>query len=134
LDKPQRGTLLTVLAILFALAAIEDILKPLHLEGPTTGLVFLGTRLSGSGNAIMSILLAIFLATYAVGVWRMKRYALTLGFIYAIYVVFNIVVFSIRYAGQDNGSVAFQVVFVILAIAISWAAAILLWRRRAELV
>jgi hypothetical protein len=134
LDKPQRGTLLTVLAILFALAAIEDILKPLHLEGPTTGLVFLGTRLSGSGNAIMSILLAIFLATYAVGVWRMKRYALTLGFIYAIYVVFNIVVFSIRYAGQDNGSVAFQVVFVILAIAISWAAAISLWSRRAELV
>jgi hypothetical protein len=134
LDQPQRGTLLTVLAILFALAAIEDILKPLHLEGPTTGLVFLGTRLSGSGNAIMSILLAIFLATYAVGVWRMKRYALTLGFIYAIYVVFNIVVFSIRYAGQDNGSVAFQVVFVILAIAISWAAAISLWSRRAELV
>lgn len=134
LDRPRRGILLTVLAILFALAAIQDILKPLHLEGPTTGLVFLGTRLSGSGNVVMSILLGIFLATYAVGVWRMNRYALTLGFIYALYVVFNIVVFPIRYAGQDNGSVAFLVVFIILAIAIPWAAAILLWRRRAELV
>ena len=134
MDKLQRGILLSLLAILFALAAIQDLLKPLHLEGPTTGLVFLGTRLSGSGNVVMSILLAIFLATYAVGIWRMNRYALTLGFIYAFYVVFNIVVFSIRYVGQNNGSVAFQVVFTILAIAIPWAAAISLWRHRAELV
>ena len=96
MDKPHRGPLLTVLAILFALAAIQDILKPLHLEGPTTGLVFLGTRLSGSGNLVMSVVLAIFLASYAVGVWRMNKYAVTLAFIYAVYVVFNIVVASSR--------------------------------------
>jgi hypothetical protein len=134
LDKPHRGLLLTVLAILFALAAIQDILKPLHLEGPTTGLVFLGTRLSGSANLVMSIVLAIFLASYAVGVWRMKKYALTLGFIYAVYVLFNIVIFSIRYAGENNGPPAFLVGFTIGAIVLPWAAAILLWRRRDELV
>jgi hypothetical protein len=125
---------LTVLAILFALAAIQDLLKPLHLEGPTTGLVFLGTRLSGSGNLVMSLVLAIFLATYAVGVWRMNKYALTLGFIYAVYVMFNIVIFSMKYAGENNGSPAFLFGFVIAAVALPWAAAILLWRRRAELV
>ena len=134
MDKPHRGILLTVLAILFALAAIQDILKPLHLEGPTTGLVFLGTRLSGPGNTVMSVVLALFLAIYAVGIWRMNKYALTLGFIYAVYVLFNIVVFSIRYAGEDNGSPAFQFGFTIGAIAIPWASAILLWRRRDELV
>jgi len=134
LDKPHRGLLLTVLAILLALAAIQDLLKPLHLEGPTTGLVFLGTRLNGSGNLVMSVVLAIFLASYAVGVWRMNKYALTLGFIYAIYVLFNIVVFPIRYAGENNGSPAFLFGFTIGAIAIPWACAILLWRRRDELV
>jgi hypothetical protein len=36
----KRSTALTVLAILFAILAVSDILKPLHLEGPTTGLVF----------------------------------------------------------------------------------------------
>ena len=134
MDKPYRGLLLTALAILFAMAAIQDILKPLHLEGPTTGLVFLGTRLSGSANLVMSVVLAIFLASYAVGVWRMNKYALTLGFIYAIYVLFNIVVFPIRYAGENNGSPAFLFGFTIGAIAIPWACAILLWRRRDELV
>jgi len=134
LDKPHRGPLLTVLAILFALAAIQDILKPLHLEGPTTGLVFLGTRLRGPGNLVMSVVLAIFLAVYAVGIWRMNKYALTLGFIYAVYVLFNIVVFPIRYAGENNGSPAFLLGFVIGAIAIPWTAAISLWRRRDELV
>ena len=133
LDKPQRGLLLTALAILFAMAAIQDLLKPLHLEGPTTGLVFLGTRLNGSGNLVMSVVLAIFLASYAVGIWRMKKYALTLGFIYAVYVVFNIVIFSIKYAGEDNGSPAFLFGFVISAIAIPWTSVILLWRHRDEL-
>ena len=133
MDKPHRGLLLTVLAMLFALAAVQDILKPLHLEGPTTGLVFLGTRLSGSANLVMSVVLAIFLASYAVGIWRMNKYAVTLGFIYAVYVVFNIVIFSIRYAGENNGSAAFLFGFIISAIAIPWASAIVLWRRREEL-
>jgi hypothetical protein len=116
------------------MAAIQDLLKPLHLEGPTTGLVFLGTRLSGSANLVMSVVLAIFLASYAVSIWGMNKRALTLGFIYGVYVLFNIVIFSIRYAGENNGSRAFLFGFVISAIAIPWASVIVLWRRRDELV
>jgi hypothetical protein len=82
----------------------------------------------------MSVVLAIFLASYAVGIWRMNKYALTLGFIYAVYVLFNLVIFSIKYAGEDNGSPAFLIGFIISAIAIPWVSVLLLWRRRHELV
>ncbi|MGO9451682.1 MAG: hypothetical protein ACLQDV_11670 [Candidatus Binataceae bacterium] len=131
--QPKRGVLLTILAVLFALGAIQDILKPFHLEGPTTGLVFLGTRLSGISNIIMSIVLAAFLASYAAGVLWMRKYALTLSLIYGVYVIINIVVFSFKYAGQDNGPVSFLIIFTVLAIAIPWTSAMILWRRRAEL-
>jgi len=32
--KGQRGALLTILAVLFALGAIQDFLKPFRFEGP----------------------------------------------------------------------------------------------------
>ncbi|MGO9603381.1 MAG: hypothetical protein ACLQAT_08275 [Candidatus Binataceae bacterium] len=145
--QPKRGVLLTILAVLFALGGIQDALKPFHLVrsatsicvcfstvgGSTTALVFLGTRLSGIANLVMSIVLAIFLISYAVGVWRMRKYALTLSLFYGVYVIINIVVFSFKYAGQDNGPVLFLIIFTVLAIAIPWTSAIILWRRRAEL-
>ena len=92
----RRGTALTVLAILFAILAVSDILKPLHLEGPTTGLVFFGKRLSGAPNAILGPILGIVLLIYAAGIWRMSRYALYLGYAYAIYVTINLMLFSAR--------------------------------------
>ncbi|MGB9381598.1 hypothetical protein, partial [Candidatus Binatus sp.] len=92
----RRGTALTVLAILFPILAVSDILKPLHLEGPTTGLVFFGKRLSGAPNAILGPILGIVLLIYAAGIWRMSRYALYLGYAYAIYVTINLILFSAR--------------------------------------
>jgi len=92
----KRSTALTTLAILFAILAVTDILEPLHLEGPTTGLVFFGKRLSGVSNAILGPILGIFLLTYAAGIWRMRRYAMSLAYAYAIYVTINLVLFSMR--------------------------------------
>jgi len=43
-------------------------------------------------------------------------------------------VFSIVYAGQDNGPIWFLVSFSVLAVLISSGAAIRLWTRRTELV
>ena len=131
--QKNRGTLLTILAILFAIAAVQDLLKPFHLEGPTTGLVVLGTRLAGTINAVMSVVLAAFLAFYAIGIWRMRQYALILSFVYALHVLINVVVFPIKYSGENDGSLAFLIGFVIGAILISWSPVILLWRRRTEL-
>jgi len=130
MEKSRRGAALTILSLLFILVAVEDLLKPFHLEGPTTGFVFFGTRTHGMENTILGPLFGIFLLAYALGILRMKKYALALGFIYAIYVVLNIVLYSVNPPPGDQGPVIFLIAFPIIAIAIPWIAAIMLWRRR----
>jgi len=130
----RRGGFLTTMAILFVVLAITDILKPFHLEGPTTGLVFFGRRLSGVPDAIVGPLVGIFLLVYAVGIWRMLRYAIYLGFVYAIYVTLNIVLFTVTNPmPTDRPDQIFGIVYSILAIVFSWATALVLNRRKADL-
>ena len=130
----KRSTALTTLAILFAILAVSDILKPLHLEGATTGLVFFGKRLRGVPNAILGPILGIFLLTYAAGIWRMRRYAMSLGYAYAIYVTINLVLFSMRNPPPaSQGERIFGLVYVVLALAISWGTAVLLRRSKEDL-
>jgi hypothetical protein len=130
----RRGGGFTTLAILFAILALTDILKPFHLEGPTTGLVFLGKRLSGTPDAILGPVLGIILLIYAAGIWRMRRYAMYLGYAYAVYVTLNLVLFSARNpppASQNER--IFDFVYLILALVFSWGTAILLNRRKVDL-
>ncbi len=130
----KRSTALTFLAILFAILAVSDILKPLHLEGPTTGLVFFGKRLSGVPNAIVGPILGIFLLSYAAGIWRMRRYAMYLGYAYAIYVTINLVLFSARNPPPaSRGEMIFGIVYIVFAIALSWGTAVLLRRSKGDL-
>ncbi len=130
----QRSTALTTLAILFAILAVSDILKPLYLEGPTTELVLFSKRLSGAPIAILGPLLGIFLLTYAAGIWRMRRYALSLGYAYAIYVTLNLVLFSARNPPPaSQGEMIFGIVYIVLALALSWGTAVLLRRHKADL-
>jgi hypothetical protein len=127
----RRGTALTVLAILFAIMAVSDILKPLHLEGPTTGLVFFGKRLSGAPNAILGPILGIVLLIYAAGIWRMSRYALYLGYAYAIYVTINLILFSARNLPLiSQGEIIIGIVYIVFALALSWGTPVLLSRRQ----
>lgn len=130
----RRGGGLTTLATLFAILALTDILKPFHLEGPTTGLVFFGKRLSGTPDAILAPILGIVLLTYAAGIWRMRRYALYFGYAYAIYVTINLALFSARNPPPASQSeMIFGIVYIILALAFSWGTAILLSRRKVDL-
>ena len=130
----KRSTALTTLAILFAILAVTDILKPLHLEGPTTGLVFFGKRLSGVPNAILGPILGIFLLTYAAGIWRMRRYAMSLAYAYAIYVTINLVLYSARNPPPaSQGERIFGLVYFVLALASSWGTAVLLRRSKEDL-
>jgi len=130
----RRSALFTVLAVLFALAALEDMLKPLHLEGPTTGLVFFGTRLGGMWNAMLGPLLGIFLLIYAAGIRQMRRYALYLAYVYATYVTINLLLFTATNPPPaSKGEMVFGTVYSILALTLTWGAAILLTRHRAEL-
>ena len=130
----KRSSGLTILAILFAILAVSDILKPFHLEGPTTGLVFFGKRLSGAPDAILGPVLGIFLLTYAAGIWRMRRYALSLGYAYAIYVTINLALYTATNpTPASQTEMIFGIVYTILALLFSWGTAILLNRRKAEL-
>jgi hypothetical protein len=130
----RRGGFLTTMAVLFVLLAITDILKPFHLEGPTTGLVFFGHRLSGVPDAIVGPLLGIFLIIYALGIWQVRRYALYLAFAYSIYVTINIVLFTATNPmPTDRPDQIFGIVYSILAITFSWATAIVLNRHKADL-
>lgn len=132
--QSRRGVALTTLAILFVVLALEDILKPFHLEGPTTGLVFFGKRLSGAPNAVLGPILGVILLIYAAGIWRMSRYALYLGFAYAIYVTINLVLFTATNPPPPSrGEMIFGVVYSVLALLFSWGTAILLNRRKADL-
>ena len=130
----RRGGFLTTMAVLFVVLAIEDILKPLHLEGPTTGLVFFGRRLSGVPDAVLGPLVGIFLVIYAAGIWRMRRYALYLGFAYAIYVTINLVLFTATNpTPTSRGDQVFGIVYSILALVLTWATAMFLSRHKDEL-
>ena len=130
----RRGGFLTTMAVLFVVLAIEDILKPLHLEGPTTGLVFFGRRLSGVPDAVLGPLVGIFLVIYAAGIWRMRRYALYLGFAYAIYVTINLVLFTATNPmPTSRGDQVFGIVYSILALVLTWATAMFLSRHKDEL-
>ena len=132
--ESRRGGVFTTLAILFGILGVIDILKPFHLEGETTGLVFFGQRLTGTADAIMGPALGIILLIYAAGIWRMRRYALYLGYAYAVYVTLNLVLFQMRNPpppSQTERIAGF--IYVILALTFSWGTAILLSRRKTEL-
>jgi hypothetical protein len=133
--ESRRGATLSTLAVLFGILGVTDILKPFHLEGATTGLVFFGQRLSGTADAILGAALGIILLYYAAGIWRMRRYALYLGYAYAVYVTLNLVLYQMRNPPPaTQGEKIFGFVYVILALAFSWGTAIILSRRKAELV
>jgi hypothetical protein len=135
MGESKRGALLTTIAILFAILAITDILKPLKLEGPTTGLVFFGTRQTGTANAILGPLMGLILLIYAAGIWLMRRYALMLGWLYAGYVIVNLVLYTqLNPPAKTSGEMIFGIVYMIIAITMTVATALILTRRRVELL
>ncbi len=127
----ERGPALTIFAICFALLAVSNLLKPLQL-GPQVGFVLLGIRLSGIPNAIAGPLFGIFLGAYAYGIWNLRRFALPLSHLYAIYVPLNLVLFSLISAPAEAGPGyrVFQVGYAAVAVGVSAGAAVLLtWRK-----
>jgi hypothetical protein len=131
----RRGAALTIFAILFALMAISNFGKPLsHQAG--VGFVFLGTRLSGGPNMIIAPIFGIILGVYAYGIWAMRKFALPIGFFYALYVIANMILFVAKNRGtavMEEHSMAFLIPYPFVAIGVSSGAAVLLSRRKADL-
>jgi hypothetical protein len=70
--EKSRGIVLTIFAVLFALMALSNFSKPLHMS-PNAGFVFFGTKLTGTPNLIIAPLFGILLAAYAYGIWTMRK-------------------------------------------------------------
>lgn len=120
-------------AVLFGILAVSNLMKPLAI-GSQTGFVLFGKRLSGFPNLIFGPLFGLYLAVYATGIWGMRRRALPLGILYAIYVVLNLILFTVRTPQeQGSGALIFGLVYMTVAIGVSSGAAWLLWRRQNEL-
>jgi hypothetical protein len=131
----SRGPWLTTAAVLFAILAVSNALKPLEI-GAQTGFVFLGKRLTGTPNLVLGPLFAAYLAIYAVGIWRMKRYALPMAWLYAAYVVVNLVLFNFRTPPPPGAGVGWRVfglVYAAVAIGVSAGTARILAKRAHEL-
>jgi len=92
---PQRGTFLTVIAILFVVLAISDFTKVFqHAHAGHLGLVILGHRFNRKlANFILGWLFGGFLLTYAYGIWNMKAWSVPISILYAFYVPTNMVLF-----------------------------------------
>ena len=129
--ESKRGGVLTFSAVAFALLGISNIAKP--FSGGQAGFVFFGTKLAGTPNAILGPLFGIILIAYAFGIWRMRRYALPMGIGYAVYVVLNLILFTVRDPTAFGNGLLFGLVYSVVAIGVSGGTAYLLAQRRAAL-
>jgi hypothetical protein len=129
-QETKRGPVFTVFASLFALLALSNLSKP--FSGGHAGLVFLGTKTAGLANDILSPAFGIYLLVYAWGIWTQKRWAIPMAWAYAVWVPINMALFTMK-TPQNWGSPVFGLVYMTIAIGVSWGSAILLTRNRATL-
>jgi len=130
MEEKSRGSALTIFALLFALLAISDFLKPFHLL-PTEGFVFLGTKLTGTPNAVMGSLFGIFLLIYAYGIWTMRKFAQQAAYIFVLWVLLNMAMFATK--TREPQPLLASLVSVVVGIGVPLASAIVLRRRSADL-
>src|ERR1700731_3901949 len=128
----SRGAALTIFALLYVLLAISDFAKP-FFHSPGVGFVFLGTRLHGTGNAIMGPLFGFLLLVYAYGIWTMRRYALPVAYIFTGWVIVNTVLYNLKHRSDPQPPLYFAILSIALGLGVPLATAIILSRRSADL-
>ena len=130
--QAERGSVLTVFAILFAILAVSNLLKPLQLN-ESTGFVLFGSRLSGMPNTIAGILAGLYLLVYAYGIWHMKRFVVGMAHAYALYVILNLLLFMYSDDVEAGELGLFYLLYSVVAIGVSLGSAIILTKRKTEL-
>jgi hypothetical protein len=136
MSTPSRGTALTTAAVLFAILAGSNLLKPFQILGDQTGFVLLGERLTGTANGVAGAVAGLYLAAYAAGIWGLRRFALPMGRLYAVYVALNLILFPFRTPlppGAGMGERIFGIVYAAIALGVSWGTVRLLAARRGDL-
>jgi hypothetical protein len=122
---------LRALAVLIALRALTDVLKPL---GAGSGLVFFGAFLTGTPETILAPLVGAYMLVYAYGMWAMRRFALPMGVAYAAYVLINLTLFPALHGLPRGMSTLAYLAFAVLGLGVTWAAVWLLVQRRPRLI
>ena len=130
-DGVPGRVLLRSFALLFALMALSNLLKPFAYTD-TVGFVLFGQRLTGLPNVVAALAFAAFLATYAQSIWAERRRALPLGVAYALYVMANLVLWNFRKPEGTVTPLVFMLPYLVSAIGVSSGAAYLLWKQRAR--
>jgi len=130
---PERGPLLTTFAILFAILAVSNLLKPLTLGGDSTGFVFVGHRLEGFWNGALGPLFGLFLGIYAFGIFRMRRFALPMARAYALWVIVNLIAWNVVQDDPFEIGAAAGILYFVVAVGVSTGAAVILSRRATDL-
>ncbi|MBI5506013.1 MAG: hypothetical protein HY899_14545 [Deltaproteobacteria bacterium] len=131
-ERETGRILLRSFALLFALMALSDALKPFAYT-PTTGFVLFGQRLSGTANTIAALSFSALLACYAHAIWNEKRRALPLGIAYAAYVAANLLLWNLRKPEGSTTPLLFALPYLVSAIGVSSGAALLLRKHRHRL-
>jgi hypothetical protein len=129
---PPGRNLLRAFALLFALMALSNTLKP-FVYSDNVGFVLLGKRLSGTANVAASLCFAAFLAAYAQAIWAERRRALPMGVAYAAYVIANLGLWTVRKPENYETATWFVIPYVIVAVGVSSGAAWLIARHRDRL-
>ena len=130
--QAERGSVLTAFAVLFAILALSNLLKPLQIN-EETGFVLFGSRLSGMPNTIAGIMAGLYLLVYAYGIWNMKRFVVGMAHAYALYVIVNLLLFVYRAAPEANQLGLFYLLYSIVAVGVSLGSALILTKRKTEL-
>jgi hypothetical protein len=120
-----------IVAALIALRALTNVFKPL---GAGTGLVFFGKLLHGVPNLILAPALGIYMLIYAYGMYDRRQYALPMGVLYTIFVVFNVCLFPVFESLPPGWGLGAYAVFGIVSIGGAAFAAWLLWVQRDDLL
>ena len=119
----ETRRLLRTFAVLFGLLALSNLTKPLEMM-PEHGLVFLGRRLRGTADLVAAPILGAYLATYAWGLWKGRRWALPMGILYAGWVPLNIYLFTVRSPEELGRNSLFGVVYTVIAVGVSLGAVV----------
>jgi len=123
---------LRICGILFCLLAVSNCTKFIEAS-PHQGFMLFGMRQHGLPNLFWGWVFGIYLAIYGVGVLRMRAWALPMGIAYAIYVVLNLILFTIRMPEEAWARPIFGLVYIIVAVGVSSGTVVLLRRNRAAL-
>ncbi|MFN2377355.1 MAG: hypothetical protein ABR538_12515 [Candidatus Binatia bacterium] len=114
-------TTIRAFAVLFALLAVSNFLKPMEYTSDQ-GFVFFGRRLGGMPNLIAAWSFGVFLLCYAANLWKEKAAALPLGIAYGAYVVANLFLFTLRSPAPTGNAVVFGIAYTIFALGGAWGA------------